>query len=118
MHEAAVAAQCSVANAATPEVGQPIVVDEANAAVIHWPHCIDNMEVIDRINRAILASTNMIREVIRAKDATAATRVAMANAAADRTGAAATLNAKLELLQKQCKLAIGVGNLMLISHCK
>jgi hypothetical protein len=99
-------------------VGQPIIVDEANAAVMHWTHCIDNMEVIDRINRAILASTNMIREVIRAKGATAAARVAMANAAAGGTGAAATLNVKLELLQKQCKLAIRVGGSMLIAHCK
>jgi hypothetical protein len=99
-------------------VGQPIVVDEANAAVMHWPHCIDNMEVIDRINHAILASTNMIGEVIRAKGAMAAARVAMANAAAGRTGAAATLDTKLELLQKQCKLAIRVGDSMLIAHCK
>jgi hypothetical protein len=99
-------------------VGQPIVVDEANAAVMHWPHFIDNMEVIDRINHAILASTNMIGEVIRAKGAMAAGRVAMANAAAGGTGAAATLDTKLEFLQKQCKLAIRVGDSMLIAHCK
>ncbi len=108
MHEAAVAAQCFVTNAATPGVGQPIVVDEANAAVMRWPHCIDNMEVINRINREILASTNMIGEVIRAKDATAAARVAMANAAADGTSAAAPPTPSLSCFKSNASLKSGL----------
>jgi hypothetical protein len=99
-------------------VGQPIVVDEANTAAICWPHHINNIEVIDGINHAIMASANMIEEAIRAKGTTAAARVAMATAAASGTGAMTTLDAKLELLQKQRKLAIEVGDSMSIAHCK
>ncbi len=82
-------------------VGKPIVVDEAGAAAIRWPRrCINNMEVIDGINRAILALTNLMGEAIMAKGASAAVRFSMAAAAAGGTGATTTLDAKLELLQK------------------
>ncbi len=118
VRKAAVAAQHFVSNAATAGVGQPIVVDEANAAAMRWPCCIDNMEVIGRINHAILASTNMIKEAVRAKGATAAARVATAAAVAGRTVTMTTLDANLESLQKKCKLAIEVGDLILVAHCK
>ncbi len=116
--KAAVAAQCFVANAATAGVRQPIVVYEANAAAMRRPRCINNMEVIDRINHAIMALTNLIGEAIRGKGASAAVRVSTAAAAAGGTGTTTTLNAKLESLQKQHKLAIEVGDSMSITHCK
>jgi hypothetical protein len=114
----AVAAQRFVTNAAIAGVGQPIVVDEADAAAMHWPCHIDNMEVIDEINHAILALMNLIGEAIRAKGASAVVRVSTAAAVAGGTGDTRTDDAKLELLQKQCKLAIEVGDSMLIAHCK
>jgi hypothetical protein len=73
--EAAVAAQRFVANAATAGVGQPVVVDEANAAAMRRPRRIDNMEIINGINPAIMASTNLIGEAIRVKGTSAAARV-------------------------------------------
>jgi hypothetical protein len=113
VREAAVVVQCFVANAATAGVGQPIIVDEADAVAMHSPHRIDNMEVIDGINHAILASMNLIGEAIRmAKGASAAVKVSTVAAAAGGTSTTTTLDAKLELLQKQHKLAIEVGDLV------
>jgi hypothetical protein len=76
------------------------------------------MEVIHSINHAILASTNMIGEAVRAKGAMAVARGATASAAAGGTGMATTLDAKLELLHKQPKLAIEVGDSISIAHCE
>ncbi len=78
-------------------VGVPILVDETNTAVMHHPRCIDNMDMIDGINRAILQSTAMIGEAIRARGGAAV--------AAGGTGEVAAANCKLELLLKQHKLA-------------
>jgi hypothetical protein len=88
-------------------------VDKGNAAAMHWPHCIDNMEVIDGINCAIFQSTLMIREAISARGH-CPPPVAAGNAAAY----VLTSNSKLELLHKQCKPAIEVGDELLIAHCK
>jgi hypothetical protein len=63
------------------------------------------MEVINGISCTILAVTNMIGEAIRARGM-AAVRGAMAAVVVGGTGAAITINAKLESLHKQCKLAI------------
>ncbi len=52
----------------------------------------------------------MIGEAIRARG--------MVAAVAGRTGGVAAANCKLELLLKQHKLAIKVGNQLLIAHCK
>jgi hypothetical protein len=97
--KAAVLAQHFVANDATAGVGAPIVSDEANAAATRCPCCIDNIEVIDRINCAILQqSMAMIGEAIWARGAVAV--------AAGGTGRVAAADGKLELLHKRCKLAI------------
>jgi hypothetical protein len=117
--KAAVAAQLFVANAATEGVGQPIVANKGKAAVMHWPYCINNIKIIGGINCAILASTNMIGEAaIRAIGTAAARSAKAAVAATGRTGAATTINSKLELLHKQCKLGIEISNLISIAHCK
>jgi hypothetical protein len=100
-----VLAQRFVANAAKVGVGQPIIVNEADTAAMHWPRCIDNMEVIDGINRAILQLTAMIREAISARGC-CPPPAAAGNAAAY----VPTVNSKLELLYKQCKHAIEVGD--------
>jgi hypothetical protein len=68
-HKAGAAIQRFVANTVMAGVGAPIVNDEADAAVMRPPNCIDNMEVIDGINRAILQLTMMIGEAIRARGA-------------------------------------------------
>jgi hypothetical protein len=67
VQERAVLAQRFIANATTVGVGQPIIVNKANAAAICWPHHIDNMEVIDGINCAILQLAAMIGEAISAR---------------------------------------------------
>ena len=59
--------QCFVANATTAGVGQPIVVDKADAAAMRRPRRIDNIEVIDCLNRAMLKTTTMIGEALRAR---------------------------------------------------
>jgi hypothetical protein len=92
-------------------VEQPIIVDKANAAEMHWPRCIDNN--IDGINCAILQSTKMIGEAISAREHHPPP-VAAGNAAAY----VPTINSKLELLHKQCKLAIEVGDELWIPHCR
>jgi hypothetical protein len=115
---AAAVAQRFIVNAAMVGVGQPIVVDEADAAAMRWPCCIDNTEVIDGINCAIMASTTMIGKAIKAKGAMALAWVAMATATTGGTSVTRTLDAKLESLQKQRKLAIDVGDQMSITHCK
>jgi hypothetical protein len=108
--KAAVAAQRFVANSATAGVGAPIVVDEADAAVMRHPCHLNNMEVIDGINRTILQLTSMIGEALKVRGEMAV--------AVGGTGGAAAANCKLELLLKQCKLAIEVGNQLLIAHCE
>jgi hypothetical protein len=50
--KAAVAAQRFVANAVMAGVGALIVADEADAAAMHYPCCLNNMEVIGGINFA------------------------------------------------------------------
>jgi hypothetical protein len=62
-----VLAQRFVAKAATAGVGQPIVINEANAAVMRRPRCIDNIDVINGLNRAMLETTTMIREALLAR---------------------------------------------------
>jgi hypothetical protein len=122
--KAAVLAQRFAANTAMAGVGQLNVVDEVNAAAMCWPHCINNMEVIDWINCTILASTNMIEEAIRARDTAAArgaaARGAKAAAVAGGTGTARTIHVCLSCftLYKQCKLAIEISNQISIAHCK
>ncbi len=106
----AVLAQHFIAKTATAGVGAPIVVDEADAAVVHHPRCIDNMEVINGINCTNLQSMAMIREAIRARGAAAAVT--------GRIGGAAVADCKLELLLKRCKLEIEVDEQMLIAHCE
>ncbi len=108
--KAAVLAQRFVANAAKARVRAPIFVNEADAAAMHCPCRIDNMEVIDGINCTILQLTAMIGEVIRARGAAAV--------AAGVTGGAVAAHRKLELLFKQPKLAIEVGDQLLITHCE
>jgi hypothetical protein len=100
--KAAVAAQRFVANAAMAGVGAPIVVDEADAAAMRRPRCLDNMEVIDGINCSILQLTTMIGEALKARGVVAV--------AANGTGGAAEADCKLESLLKQRKLVIEVGN--------
>ena len=94
-------------------VEQPIIVDKANAAAMHWLFCIDNIEVIDGINCAILQSTKMIGEAISAREHHPPP-VAAGNAAAY----VPTINSKLELLHKQHKLALEVGDELWIAHCR
>jgi hypothetical protein len=110
VQEAAVAAQRFVANAAMAGVGAPIVVNEADAAAMHHPHRLNNMGVIDGINHAILHSTTMIGEALKARGAV--------EVAANGTGGATVADRKLELLLKQCKLAIKVGDQLSTTHCK
>ncbi len=105
--EAAVVAERFVANTAMAGVGAPIIVDEADAAAMRHPRCINNMEVIDGTNRAIL-QLSMIGEALKVRGAAAV--------AEGGTGRAAAANCKLELLLKRCKLAIEVGNQLLIAH--
>ncbi len=108
--KAAVAAQRFVANAATAGVGASIVVDETEAAAMRRPRRLDNMEVIDGINCAIIHLTTMIGEALKARGAAAV--------AANGTGGAAAADCKLESLLKQRKLAIEVGNQLSITHCE
>jgi hypothetical protein len=110
VHKAAVAAQRFVANAATAGVGPPIIVNKADAAAMCCPCCLDNMEVIDGINCAILQSTTMIGEALKARGAAAV--------AVNGTGGAAAADCKLELLLKRHKVAIEVGDQLSIAHCK
>lgn len=63
----AVANQRFVANAATAGVRQPIIVDEANATAMRRTRHIDNIDAIDGLNRAMMETTNMIGEAIRAR---------------------------------------------------
>jgi hypothetical protein len=94
VHKAAVAAQRFVANAATAGAGAPIIVDEADAAAMHCPRRIDNMEVIDGINHFILQTMSMIREALKLRGAAAV--------AEGGIGGAVVANCKLESLLKQC----------------
>jgi hypothetical protein len=108
--KATVGAQHFVTNAATAGVGAPIIVDEADTAAMRHPCRMANMELIDSINCTILQLTSMIREALKAR---------VAAAAADgRTSGAAAADHKLKSLLKQCKLAIEVGNQLLIVHCE
>jgi hypothetical protein len=106
----AVANQCFIANAATAGVGQPIVVDEADATAMRWTRCIDNIEAIDGLNRAMMATTNMIGEAIRMRGERMA-------AAGGRGDGGDDLDRKLESLHKQHKLAIKVGDQRSIKQC-
>jgi hypothetical protein len=108
--EAAVVAQRFVANAAMAGVGAPIVVDETDAAAMRCPCHLYNTKVIDCINCAILHLTTMIGEALKARGTVAVV--------ANGSGGAAVADCKLELLLKRCKLAIKVGNQLLITHCK
>ncbi len=108
--EAAILAQFFVANTVAAGVGAPIIVDEADAAAMCCTHHIDSMEVIDGINCTILQLTAMIGEAIRVRGAAAM--------AAGGTGGAAAADCKLEMLLKQRKLAIEVGNQLSIIYCK
>jgi hypothetical protein len=106
----AVANQRFVANAATSGVGQPIVVDEANATAMRRTRRIDNIEAIDGLNRAMMATTNLIGEAIH-------TRGERMAAAGGRGYGGGDLDRKLESLHKRCKLAIEVGDQRSIEHC-
>jgi hypothetical protein len=106
----AVANQRFVANAATVGVGQPIVIDEANATAMRRTHRISNIVAIDGLNRAMMATTNMIGEAICARGK----RMAAAGGRGDGGG---DLDHKLESLHKRRKLAIKVGNQRSIEHC-
>jgi hypothetical protein len=108
--KAAVAVQRFVANAAAAGVGAPILVDEADAAAMLCPRCLDNMEVIDGINCATLPSPLMFGEALKARG--------VAAVVVGRTCGAAAANPKLELHLKQRKPVIEVGNQLLIAHCK
>ncbi len=102
--EQAVQAHRFVANAAMAGVGQPIIVDKANAAAMCWPRRINNMEVFNGLNWTILQSTAIIGEMIRARGAT------VAAGERGRGGEAVEANCKLELRHKQRTLAIEVGD--------
>ncbi len=109
----AVLAQHFVANAATAGVGQPIIVDKANTAAMHRPHFINNLEVIDGINCAILQSPEMIGEAISARG-----HCPPPAAAGNAAYYVLMINLKLALLHKQHKLTIKVEDKLLIAHCK
>ena len=96
--KAAVAAQRFVANAVTAGVGAPIVVNEADAAAMRRPRHLDNMEVIDGINCAILHSTAMIGEALKARGAAAV--------AANRTGGWRRLIASLSRFSSNASLQL------------
>jgi hypothetical protein len=101
-----------VANAVTAGVGQPVVVDESNAAAMRRPCRIDNIDVIDGLNRAILQSTQKIGEALQNQGV-------MAAAAGIGSGSEAVdLDLKLESLHKRRKYAIDVGDLQSIAHCE
>ncbi len=91
-------------------MGAPIVVNEAEAAATHCPRHIYNMEVIDGINQAIIQSTSMIGEALKARGAAVVVE--------GRTGRAEVADRKLELLPKWRKLAIEVGDQLSIAHCE
>jgi hypothetical protein len=109
MRSQAVAAQHFVTNAATMGVGQPIIVDKANAAAILWPCWIDNIKVIDCLNRAMLEMM-MMHEVLHAQGVVMAVSTEGRRGRRGGEGAGDCLNHKLELLPKQNKLVIEVGN--------
>jgi hypothetical protein len=75
------------------------------------PRHIDNMKVIDGINRAILQSAAMIKEPISARE-----HRPPPAAAGDTAAYVPTIKSKLELLHKRHKLAIEVGDELLIAH--
>ena len=106
----AIANQRFIANAATAGVGQPIVVDEADATAMRRTRRIDNIEAIDGLNRAMMATTKLIGEAIRARGE----RMAAAGGRGDGGG---DLDRKLESLHKRRKLAIEVGDQRSIEHC-
>jgi hypothetical protein len=72
---------------------------------------IDNIEAIDGLNRAMMATTNMIGEAIRARGER------IEAAAGGRGDGGGDLDRKLESLHKRCKLAIEVGDQRSIEHC-
>ena len=110
------AAQRFVANAATAGVGQPIVVDEADAAAMRRPRRTDNIEVIDGLNRAIIDSTKMIGEALLRASASRGDRaVAAAGGSGGRDG---NLDSELESLHKRLKFAVEAGDQRSISHCE
>jgi hypothetical protein len=106
----AVVAQRFVANAATAGVGQPIVVNEADAAAMRRPRRIDNIDVIDGLNRAMLETTTMIWEALRAR---CGRRGGGGFEAAENS-----LDRKLESLHKQRKLAVEAGDHRSIAHAE
>jgi hypothetical protein len=106
----AVANQRFVANAATVGVGQPIVVDQADATAMHRTCRMDNIDTIDGLNRAMMETTNMIGEVIRARGE----RMAAAGGIGVGGG---DLDRKIVSLHKRRKLAIEVGDQRSIAHC-
>ncbi len=94
----------------TAGVGQPIVVDEADATAMRRTCHIDNIDAIDGLNRAMMETTNMIGEAIcmRGKRMAAVGGIGVGGGDPDL---------KLELLHKQCKLAIEMGDQRSIAHC-
>ncbi len=56
--------QCFAVDAAMVGVGQPIVVDEADAAAIRWTCFVDNMDDINSINCEMFKATKMIGNAI------------------------------------------------------
>jgi hypothetical protein len=56
-----------VADAVTAGVGQPIMVDKAEAAAMHCTCCVNNMDAIDGIKRAMLEATKLIGKAINAR---------------------------------------------------
>jgi hypothetical protein len=63
-HAAAVLCQRFAADAAMAGVGQPIVVDKADATAMRCTHCVDNMDSINGINHAMLGATKLIGKAI------------------------------------------------------
>ena len=107
--EQTVRAQRFVANAATAGVGPPIVIDDAKATAMHWPCCIDNMEVINGIN---FDSTAMLRDAIMARGhAAAADGVAS-------SGRMPLIANRLESAYKRHRLAIEIDDAVSITHSK
>ena len=106
------AAHRFLANAATAGVGQPFVVDEADAAAMRRPRRIDNMDAIDGLNRAMNDTVRMIAESLGAR----ARGTATAAAGRDGGGESAEIDRKLESLHKRRKLAIDVGDQVSIAH--
>ena len=56
--------QIFAANGATTGVGDPIIVDDVDAATMRRTRRVDNMDAIDGINRAMLEATKMIASTI------------------------------------------------------